>query len=175
MISQIKHFYKLRGGNKYMINEPITQVSHAIQTSLAIKEMGGDREIQLSGLLHDIGHLLSRPIEPESGIDDRHEFFGGIWLKNNNFTERVYKPIIMHVDAKRYLCSKEWGYYENLSNASRTSFKLQGGWMTQYEKERFENEKFFKEAIMLRRADDMAKKDIEDNISFEELLDQLIH
>ncbi len=90
MLSQIKHLYKLRGGNKYMIDEPITQISHAIQTSLAIKEMGGDREMQTAGLLHDIGHLLSIPVEPDSGTDDKHEFLGGIWLKRNNFPERVY-------------------------------------------------------------------------------------
>ena len=158
-----------------MINEPITRVSHAIQTSLAIKEMGGDREMQIAGLLHDIGHLLSRPVEPDSGVDDKHELLGGIWLKQNNFPQRVYKPIIIHVDAKRYLCSKEWGYYENLSKASKTSFKLQGGWMDWSEKEKFESQKFFKEAIMLRKADDMGKKIVDYDIEFDELLDSLMN
>ncbi len=175
MLSQIKHLYKLRGGNKYAIDEPITQISHAIQTSLAIKEMGGDREMQTAGLLHDIGHLLSIPVEPDSGIDDKHEFWGGIWLKRNNFPERVYKPITMHVDAKRYLCSKEWGYYESLSRASKISFKLQGGWMGWIEKEKFEDQTFFKEAIMLRRADDVAKKTIVPDIEFDELLESLMN
>ena len=158
-----------------MINESVTHISHAMQTSKAVKYLGGDREMQLAGLLHDIGHLLSTPVDPGSGVDDKHELFGGMWLKHNDFPERVYKPVMMHVDAKRYLCCKQWGYYESLSKASKMSFRLKGGWMNPEEKENFEYNVFFQEAIMLRKADDMANKMIIHDVDFDELLESLIH
>jgi len=169
MFSQIQKFYRFKGKCS------TEQIVHAVQTSMAVKYLGGDRELRLAGLLHDIGHLLKRPVGPESGIDDKHELFGGIWLKHNEFPKSVYKPVMLHVDAKRYLCSKKWGYYEKLNKESKMSFKLQGGWMDWVEKENFEDQEFFDEAVMLRKADDMANNFIVHDIDFDELLKTLIN
>jgi predicted HD phosphohydrolase len=61
------------------------------------------------------------------------------------------------VQAKRYLCATAPGYLETLSEPSKISLELQGGVMNQTEVTDFEKNEFYKEAIHLRRWDDLAK------------------
>ena len=49
------------------------------------------------------------------------------------------------------------GYLESLSEPSKISLAFQGGVMTQEEIEAFEKNEFYKEAVDLRRWDDLAK------------------
>ena len=49
-------------------------------------------------------------------------------------------------------------YYQILSQASKVSLHLQGGVMNEDEAEKFEKEKFFDDAIKLRKFDEAAKK-----------------
>lgn len=158
MWKEIETLYQVRGGEKYMIEEPITQSQHAIQTALQIKKMGGSESLQVSGLLHDIGHLIDKNIDPSENIDDKHEIKGGNWLKSRGFGPLVYNPIMMHVNAKKYMCCKDQEYISTLSKASKHTLKLQGGIMTNEEASLFEKEKYFKQAIMLRKADDLGKE-----------------
>jgi len=55
------------------------------------------------------------------------------------------------------LCATEEGYYEALSNSSKVSLEFQGGIMSPSEMEVFEKNEFYKEAVALRRWDDLAK------------------
>ena len=64
-------------------------------------------------------------------------------------------------------------YYNQLSEASVVSLKLQGGILNSNEAKLFEKEDFFKEAIKLRKFDEAAKKigiKIKDIIQYKELL-----
>ena len=63
----------------------------------------------------------------------------------------------MHVDAKRYLCAVEPGYFEILSPASVRSLELQGGPMSEGEVGEFEALPYFAAAVALRRWDEGAK------------------
>ena len=71
--------------------------------------------------------------------------------------DAVLEPIRLHVDAKRYLCTMEPGYWESLSPASQHSLALQGGAFTSKEATQFAAPPFAQEAIRLRRYDDHAK------------------
>lgn len=174
MNRMIKDIYRIHGGGKYMIQEPITQSVHAVQTSIKVKELGGDENMQLAGLLHDIGHIIMKPIDPCMGVNDHHEYKAFKWLRYHYFPNEISYPILNHVEAKRYLCSTEWGYYESLSKASRLSFELQGGFMTNEEKWKFEDKKYFLQSLLLRKADDQSKDvDIKNIPEFDTLLDEL--
>jgi predicted HD phosphohydrolase len=61
------------------------------------------------------------------------------------------------VAAKRYLSASEAGYFDVLSDASKLSLKLQGGPMSPEEQGKFGAERFFNEAVALRRWDDEGK------------------
>ena len=63
----------------------------------------------------------------------------------------------LHVAAKRYLCTVDESYFDQLSEPSVVSLKLQGGTMSDAEKAEFESSPYWKEALELRRWDDMAK------------------
>ncbi len=66
-------------------------------------------------------------------------------------------PIALHVEAKRYLCAVEPGYYDQLSDASRRSLAVQGGVMSQAEAAAFARLPAFEAAVLLRRCDDLGK------------------
>ena len=61
------------------------------------------------------------------------------------------------MDAKRYLCQAEPGYFETLSPASVHSLALQGGPFNEQEARAFLHQPFAAEAVRLRRYDDLAK------------------
>lgn len=69
----------------------------------------------------------------------------------------MLEPIRLHVDAKRYLCATEPGYWEGLSPASRHSLELQGGAYAESEAQVFMAQPYAAEAVRLRRYDDLAK------------------
>lgn len=164
MWQEILSIYKNRGDEKYMIGEPITQIQHAIQTCQYIKKTGGCESLQVAGLLHDIGHLVQTYNNPEDGVDDKHEIIGSQWLKDRGFGPGVYEPIKNHVDSKKYLCAKIDSYIDTLTDASRCTLLLQGGIMSETQMKIFENERYFKESLILREADDSGK-----NINITEL------
>ena len=74
------------------------------------------------------------------------------------FADAVVDAIGLHVDAKRYLCHAEDGYYAALSSASRASLVLQGGVMDAPAAAQFLRKPHAARAIALRRYDDAAKQ-----------------
>lgn len=63
----------------------------------------------------------------------------------------------MHVDAKRYLCHVDAGYWATLSPASQRSLVVQGGPFSADEAAAFLMQPFAGDAVALRRWDDEAK------------------
>ena len=59
--------------------------------------------------------------------------------------------------AKRYLVYYEKGYYETLSIASKKSLDVQGGSFSTDEANDFIKQPFMKDAVRLRKYDDLAK------------------
>ena len=69
----------------------------------------------------------------------------------------MVEPAKLHVQAKRYLCYVNPAYYDTLSEPSRQSLALQGGVMDANEAQQFETYSNYKEAVLLRTWDDLAK------------------
>ena len=112
----------------------------------------------MASLLHDLGHLL---VERGGGalgsdVDDIHQYRAIPFLRHL-FPDAVLEPISLHVDAKRYLCHTEPEYRDTLSPASKQSLKLQGGPYVRADAAQFIAKPFARDAIDLRRWDDLAK------------------
>ena len=140
------------------IGEKITMSDHMIQSAMMAEKSKSKDNLVCSCLLHDYGHfILDDPDElVKKNQDGKHEDIGYEYLKNF-FKKEVVEPIKYHVLAKRYLARNK-KYYNRLSGASITSLNLQGGLLNSKEAKLFEEEKFFKESIKLRKFDEAAKK-----------------
>ena len=131
---------------------------HALQAATLAWRQDAADTLVAAALVHDIGHLVHDLPEdaPSHGIDDKHEELGDAWLERH-FVQAVCEPVKLHVAAKRYLCTVEESYGRQLSSASITSLKLQGGLMSADEVHEFEDHAYFRDAVELRRWDDAAK------------------
>ena len=155
MADLIHHLFATRGGSRYMIDEPITQWEHAYQTYYAMKLRTQRHAMHVAALLHDIGHLLQDPVDPSQGVDDMHEAKGARWLQSQGFPKTVWRPVQLHVQAKRYLRYRDPSRV--LSHGSELSLALQGGPMSPEEALVFEHDPFFQDALLLRECDDIGK------------------
>ena len=156
------------------IGEKITMAEHMIQTAMLAEKTNSSSNLICSSLLHDYGHFILENPDGlvRKGMDGKHEEKGFEFLKEY-FIKDVVEPIQYHVKAKRYLARNK-NYYQILSEASKTSLKLQGGVMTEEEAKEFETNKFFENSVKLRKFDEMAKKTGQKNKSIKEYKKLLI-
>tara|TARA_B100000676_G_scaffold158924_1_gene156587 strand:- start:116 stop:670 length:555 start_codon:yes stop_codon:yes gene_type:complete len=157
VVNKLLNLLKKKGAEIQYGNEDVTQLEHALQCAELAEKNNFSKEIITAALLHDIGHLLYDGKDPiHDGKDGYHENLGADYL-SSYFSEAVTRPIRAHVACKRYLSAIEDGYYDALSEASKTSLKAQGGPFTNDEAEAFIVKPHMKEAVELRRLDDQAK------------------
>ena len=140
------------------IGEKVTMTEHMIQTAMLAEKNNSSSNLVCSSLLHDYGHfILENPDDlVKKEKDGKHEELGYEFLKMY-FEKDVVEPIKYHVKAKKYL-ARDKKYFNALSEASKTSLKLQGGIMNDNEAKEFESNKFFKSSLKLRKFDEGAKK-----------------
>jgi len=157
MIEQLIGLYAAKGGREYE-GEGVSQLQHALQSAQLAEQAGAAPELICAALLHDIGHLLNDKGETPTlrGVDDLHQYIALPFLRPL-FPESVLGPIRLHVDAKRYLCAARPEYYEQLSEDSKRSLRLQGGVFSAEEAERFIRQPYAQEAVSVRLWDDAAK------------------
>lgn len=157
MVQKIVDLFNEKGHSLYG-GEAVTQLEHALQAATYAKKNNASDALITASLLHDIGHLLhALPDDaPDFGVDDLHEELAAIFLEKY-FIKEVVEPAKLHVQAKRYLCFVDAGYYNTLSEPSRQSLALQGGIMNAEEAAEFEKYENYKEAVLLRTWDDLAK------------------
>ena len=140
------------------IGEKVTMTEHMIQSAMLAEKNNCSSSLICASLLHDYGHFILD--DPDKLVnqkeDGKHEDVAYQYLKKY-FKNNVVEPIRIHVKAKRYLARNQ-KYYRILSQASKVSLHLQGGVMNEEESEKFEKEKFFDDAIKLRKFDEAAKK-----------------
>lgn len=157
-IHEIFQLYRLKGHRLYD-GESVTQLEHAIQCAVLAEQANASPAMILACLLHDIGHLLHDFGENAvaRGIDDRHEYRAVSYLRSL-LPLPVTEPIRLHVQAKRYLCTREPEYWTSLSSLSRQSLELQGGPFSPAEAATFIAEPYAPAAVQLRRWDEQAKR-----------------
>ena len=156
MLRIVKEIIFNFSNNKFLyIGEGLTMSEHMIQTAMLAEKSKCSTDLICSSLLHDYGHfVLEDPNQLVSDhIDGNHEAVGANYLK-------------------KYL-ARDKKYFDDLSEASKTSLKLQGGVMSDIETEQFKKNKNYENAIKLRRFDEGAKKQnikIKDIKDYKELL-----
>jgi phosphonate degradation associated HDIG domain protein len=157
VVEKIISLFEQNGDSEYG-GEAVTQGEHALQAAHLAMEEGCSANVVVASLLHDVGHMLHQLPDdaPEQGIDDLHEELGYRFL-SKYFSEAVAEPVKLHVAAKRYLCTREPEYFGMLSEPSIVSLNLQGGPMSEVECQAFEQKTHYRDAVQLRRFDDLAK------------------
>lgn len=169
---KILNLYTKYGQTDY-IGENITQIDHALQCAeCAEKDMrlyeydGYIRNCMIvAALLHDIGHLVGLETDELKMENENkeclgivgHEGIGSNYLKECGMPFLVYELVKSHVQAKRYLASTNKSYYDKLSNASKQTMTLQGGFMTLDEIKAFNSSILPELKIILREYDDTGK------------------
>jgi len=156
-VGEIRELFEGGGGRQYG-GERVTQLAHALQCAKAAEAAGAPAPLIVAALLHDVGHLIHDlgPRPAERGIDDRHEERGAEFLARW-FGPEVTEPVRLHVDAKRYLCGVEPGYFQGLSPGSVRSLALQGGPFETEAAAAFIAAPHAADAVRLRRWDEAAK------------------
>ena len=131
--------------------ETVSVLDHALQTATILeREVPLDRELQIAGLVHDIGTVLW-PNRPKA-----HARAGAAFVETL-FGERVAYLVAHHDEAKRLLVTLDPAYAARLSPRSLETLEQQGGAMSQREINRMYESPWIEELIILRRADDLAK------------------
>lgn len=158
-LSDIELLFARHGADQYS-GEPVTQLEHALQTAHLAEQSDADDALVTACLLHDLGHLLNERGDTPSmrGIDDTHQYYALPFLRGL-LPAAVLEPIKLHVDAKRYLCCLNSGYFGRLSDDSKRSLALQGGVFTEVQAATFMSQRGARDAVLLRQWDDLAKQD----------------
>ena len=153
-----KIILNFKNNKSLYIGEKVTMSEHMIQTAMLAEKAKCNDNLICSSLLHDYGHfILEDPNELiKLNIDGQHENIGYEYLKSF-FKKEIIEPIKYHVLAKRYLANDK-KYFNLLSEASKTSLKLQGGVLNQEGCNKFETQEYFKPSILLRKFDEAAKR-----------------
>jgi predicted HD phosphohydrolase len=129
--------------------DPIDLHDHALQTAALLRRgHPSDKELQVAGLVHDIGHLL-RPGDDAGHADHAADAVRPL------LGDRVSRLVRLHVAAKRYLATTSPG--RGLSSRSALTLTVQGGAMTPWEAAAFERDPLADDAVTLRQADDAGK------------------
>lgn len=157
--AEIIRLFETRAGSQYG-REAVSQLEHALQCAQLAEQGGETDETIVAALLHDMGHLIAaeKSGQPDDtqARDDLHQYIALPFLRGL-LPDAVLEPMRLHVDAKRYLCGSEPGYWETLSPASQRSLELQGGAYADDQLATFMAQPFAQEAVRLRRYDDQAK------------------
>ena len=171
-VTEVFDLYRQFGCSDY-IGEQVTQLEHAIQCAeQAANEFPDSNDIILGAFLHDVGHLLSlRDLSQDNKHKEfnynneylnglglvEHEYVGAKFLEKMGVSKRVASLGKNHVLAKRYLITKVPDYLNNLSDASKETFKLQGGVLSLEEREAFERLEDKDLFLRMQAWDDKAK------------------
>jgi predicted HD phosphohydrolase len=149
------------------VDDNIQAIEHGLQCAAVLAdERPDDLELQVAGLLHDVGHVLV------PGDDSGHGEHGASYLRPL-LGDRVAELVALHVPAKRWLVTVDRTYGDGLSAVSQRTLVAQGGVMTAAERAVFEAHPCFAHAVTLRRADEAAKVPGKDAGTLDDWLPQL--
>jgi gamma-butyrobetaine dioxygenase len=157
LIDEIFRVFREYGSEEYL-GERVSMTEHMLQSAYAAERDGAPFQLVAAALLHDYGHFIHEfPSDAaDHGIDTQHEEVAHAFL-SEHFGPEIAEPIRMHVAAKRYLCATDPSYLNELSPASVHSLTLQGGPYSPAEVAEFEMSPYARDAVRLRRYDDIGK------------------
>ncbi|MEJ5999634.1 HD domain-containing protein [Paucibacter soli] len=149
LISKIEALFLRRGGQRYCgeRDEPVSALAHALQCAQLAEWADADHHLVVAALLHDLGQLMDAA-PGEALRDDQHEL-RALPLLASGFGLTVLEPIRLHVQARRYLLSADARHAQDLTPASPMSGE---------EKLLFMTRPFAREALQLRRWDELARQ-----------------
>ncbi len=99
--------------------EGLSELDHGLQCAYELSRVRPDDvELQVAGLVHDIGHQFAS--------DEQHGAAGGERVRSL-LGDRVAVLVEMHVPAKRYLVTTDPDYMSALTGVSIESLGAQGG------------------------------------------------
>lgn len=149
--------FEARGGEHY--GEDVTQLEHALQCAALARRDGATDELIIAALFHDIGHFIATTHDGSFDLaehDDVHEALGARVLAPI-LGPTVARAVALHVTAKRWRCTIEPSYHDQLSAASQATLRAQGGLLNTEQCRRFEAHPGFESALALRSWDDEGK------------------
>jgi predicted HD phosphohydrolase len=132
-------------------------LDHCLQCAARLRDSHPDDvELQVAGLVHDLGWLERDGGRWTLRLDATHDVTGRA-LVAPLLGPRVAALVGGHVAAKRYLLATDPEYAALLSARSEETLTFQGGVMTADEVAAFEQRPDCDDLVALRRADDAAK------------------
>jgi predicted HD phosphohydrolase len=141
----------LARGTEHEDEEQVDVLEHSLQCAALLAERHpDDRELQLAGLVHDVGWIL----QPDETA--RHAQNGAAAVAPL-LGHRVAWLVSWHADAKRYLVTTDPEYRRRLSTRSLETLEVQGGLMDATEVAALAVAPDLEALLELRRADDDAK------------------
>jgi predicted HD phosphohydrolase len=141
----------LERGTEHEDEEAVDVLEHSLQCAALLAERHpDDRELQIAGLVHDVGWIL----EPDDTA--RHAERGAAAVAPL-LGHRVGWLVSWHADAKRYLVTTDPEYRTRLSARSIETLEAQGGLMDETEVAALAAAPDLDALLALRRADDDAK------------------
>jgi 2-amino-1-hydroxyethylphosphonate dioxygenase (glycine-forming) len=165
-------------GQKDYIGEKISIKSHLIRSAEIAQARGYPNYMITACLFHDVGHLLDAPQMVKNGLSYGscdHNEIGADYLTNLGFNHLVTQIVRRHVDAKRYLKSKDNDY--KVSEASQITLQFQGGPMTVCESHWFEKDPNFKMYVAIRDIEEESKnmaESVDSLEKFREIVEQCV-
>ncbi len=173
------------GNDKYMIQEEITQLEHALQSAYISNLCGAPEDVIISLLYHDVGQLVQKEnIGNTDYLHYNHDDIGRFWLEEREFPNFVCNVVGYHTLAKVLIIKKDKTYYDTLSEASKISYKIQ--------KEKYKNiinnennlvhipslSYRFRDLLLARLCDDMSKiqnlKDLPDLEYYRDMVNRVL-
>jgi predicted HD phosphohydrolase len=132
-------------------------LDHCLQCADLLKrDYPDDVELQVAGLVHDLGWLEREGDGWTLRVDAAHDVEGR-HLVGPLLGARVGDLVGGHVAAKRFLLATDPAYRGLLSARSEATLQFQGGVMTAEEADEFVAIPHSTDLVALRRADDNAK------------------
>jgi predicted HD phosphohydrolase len=132
-------------------------LDHSLQCAARLRSSHpDDAELQVAGLVHDLGWLELDDGRWTLRLDAAHDV-SGCALVRTLLGPRVAALVGGHVAAKRYLLATDPDYAALLSARSEETLGFQGGVMTPGEVADFARRSDRDDLVALRRADDAAK------------------
>jgi predicted HD phosphohydrolase len=153
-------------------------LEHSLQCAALLRaSRPTDGELQVAGLVHDLGWLERTGVGWTLKLEAAHDVDGRA-LVSDLLGPRVAGLVGGHVAAKRYLLATDPAYAAVLSARSEVTLGFQGGVMHDDEIPGFEQRPDRDDLVALRRADDAAKvrgKAVADLATWRATVETLVH